>query len=881
MWAEHWSDPMIVAGTHDPYLVALSILVASFASYTALDLGSRLGAAQGLARRVWLVAAAITMGGGIWAMHFVAMLAFVMPIHMSYDIGLTALSLIMAIAVTGIGFHVISRHSESPLRLMLSGVFMGLGIVSMHYTGMAAMRGHVDIAYDPLYVVLSVLIAIVASTAALWLAFRTTNLRQKLIAAVIMGLAISGMHYTGMRAASFTTHVPVDGARVDASLNQTNLALAVAGITFLILIFALIASLFDRQMAMAAKREALLRLTVDTIPTMVWAARSDGSAEFFNMRWLDYTGLTLDEVRDWGWAVAIHPEDLKSLTDIWRAIIASGEPGETEARLRRSDGAYRWFLFRAVPLRDEAGKIVKWYGTNTDIEDRRLTEQLTQQAERRLRAAIDIIPAIVWTTLPDGTNDFHNQRLQSYTRFSLEQAQGTGWTAMLHPDDVAQHIDTWRNSVETGNSFECESRLRRFDGEYRWFLARAEPLRDERGNILKWYGTNVDIDDRRRAEQALRRSEAYLAEAQRLSLTGSFGWRIESGEIFWSDETYRIFECSPTLKPTIELVRERIYPEDLALVEHAIQRASDYRLPIDIAHRLLMPDGTVKYVKVLAHAAADQSRGLEYIGALTDVTETKIAEEALHRAQAELAHAARVATLGEMAASIVHEVNQPITAIVTEGGACLHWLHREPPDLDEVHASVKSMVSEGHRAGQVVQRLRVLAKKSDPLKVVLEINDLIKEVLLMVERELMSHRVTARTELVNTLPPVLGDRVQLQQVIINLIMNGIDAMVSITDRPRELVIRSERHKKDQVIVAVQDSGIGISPMDMDRLFDAFFTTKPGGLGMGLRICRSIIEAHGGRLWASRNVGSGATLQFSLPLQQCRGIVQTATKQSDQ
>ena len=244
----HWSlvqigaIPMVVTGTHDPYLVALSILVAAFASYTALDLGGHVAAARGLARRVWLVAAAITMGGGIWSMHFVAMLAFIMPIPMSYDIGLTALSLVVAIFVTGGGFYVISRQSASPLRLVFSGIFMGLGIAAMHYTGMAAMRGHAELSYDRLFVALSLVIAIGASTAALWLAFRTTDLGQKLVAAVVMGLAISGMHYTGMRATIFTAHGPVHEAQGNASLDQTNLALAVAGITFVILAFASIAS---------------------------------------------------------------------------------------------------------------------------------------------------------------------------------------------------------------------------------------------------------------------------------------------------------------------------------------------------------------------------------------------------------------------------------------------------------------------------------------------------------------------------------------------------------------------------------------------------------------------------------------------------------------
>src|ERR1700726_832664 len=251
---------MILTGTYDPYLVALSILVACVASYTALDLSAHVGPARRFARRVWLVAAALTMGGGIWSMHFVAMLAFIMPTPMSYDIGLTILSLVVAIFVTGGGFYVISRRRASPLHLVLSGIFMGLGIAGMHYTGMAAMRGHVELRYDPLFVALSLVIAIGASTVALWLAFRTTDLWQKLVAAVVMGLAVSGMHYTGMRAAIFTAHGPVPEAQASESLDQTNLALAVAGITFIILAFASVASLFERKRAEEALRQAQAEL---------------------------------------------------------------------------------------------------------------------------------------------------------------------------------------------------------------------------------------------------------------------------------------------------------------------------------------------------------------------------------------------------------------------------------------------------------------------------------------------------------------------------------------------------------------------------------------------------------------------------------------------
>jgi NO-binding membrane sensor protein with MHYT domain len=479
---------MVVTGTYNPFLVALSILVASFASYTALDLSAHVGPARGFVRRVWLAAAALTMGGGIWSMHFVAMLAFIMPTPVSYDIGLTALSLVVAIFVTGVGFYVISRQSASPLRLVLSGIFMGLGIAGMHYTGMAAMRGHAELSYAPIFVALSLVIAIGASTVALWMAFRTTDLGQKLVAAVVMGLAISGMHYTGMKAAIFTAQGPFQEAPVNASLNQTNLALAVAGITFIILAFAAVASLFERTRA----------------------------------------------------------------------------------------------------------------------------------------------------------------------------------------------------------------------------------------------------------------------------------------------------------------------------------------------------------------------------------------EEALRQAQANLAHVSRVMTLGELTASISHEVNQPLAAVVTNGQICLRLLALETPRPDEMRAAVERIVRDANRASEVLQRIRALAQRSEPQMVSLDINDVIREAIPLVQREVSNHGASLRAELASALPPVLGDRVQLQQVVINLLINGVEAMAPIMDRPRELHIRSQ-HDAGQVHVAVRDSGIGIDSGTAEQLFNAFFTTKPSGMGMGLSISRSIIRAHGGRLWASPNPDHGAAFQFTVPI----------------
>jgi NO-binding membrane sensor protein with MHYT domain/two-component sensor histidine kinase len=477
---------MVVTGTYDPYLVTLSILVACFASYTALNLGGHVGATRGVARRVWLVAAAITMGGGIWSMHFIGMLAFVMPIPMSYDLGLTALSLLVAIFVTGGGFYVVSRQSTSPLHLGLGGIFMGLGIAAMHYTGMAAMRGRAELSYEGLFVALSLVIAIGASTAALWLAFRTTDPWQELAAAIVMSLAISGMHYTGMRAAIFCASDAVHETQVDARLDQTSLALAIAGITFVILAFASIASLSEQRRA----------------------------------------------------------------------------------------------------------------------------------------------------------------------------------------------------------------------------------------------------------------------------------------------------------------------------------------------------------------------------------------EEAVRQARADLARVNRVTTMAELTASLAHEVNQPISAGVTNAYACLRWLDGDAPNLEEARAAAKRMTKDIARAAEIISSIRASFKKSTPQLELLDVNEVIREMIVLLCGELTRYSISVRQELAADLPNVMGDRVQLQQVMMNLVNNSIDAMRDL-DGSRELAIKSQRAENGQLMVSVSDTGVGL-PQQADQMFNAFFTTKLHGTGMGLSISRSIVESHSGRLWAANNSPRGACFHLTLP-----------------
>jgi PAS domain S-box-containing protein len=395
----------------------------------------------------------------------------------------------------------------------------------------------------------------------------------------------------------------------------------------------------------------------------------------------------------------------------------------------------------------------------------------------------------------------------------------------------------------------------------RWSVQRGGE-----GQPIGTLETNNDITERKRVEDTLRRvQETYLAEAQQLSHTGSFGWKVSSGEIFWSEEGFRIFGFDSTTRPSIELVLARVHPGDYALVQRVIDRAKSDRQDFAFEHRLQLPGGTVKHVRVVARAMRGETDNVDFVGAVMDVTPIRLAEIELQSTRTELAHVMRVTSLGELTASIAHEVNQPLGAVVANAEACLGWLDRESPDLNEAHAAIERIVRDGHRAGDVIRRVRALIKKTDTQMVPLDVNEIVREAMNIVEHELLRHRVSQRMELSSGLPAVVGDRIQLQQVLLNLIINGIEAMQPITERQRELVIRSEQDEARQVQVTVMDCGIGLSAESAQRIFDAFITTKSSGMGMGLSICRSIIQAHGGRIWASSSEPFGATFRFTLPL----------------
>ena len=1033
-----------------------------------------------------------------------------------------------------------------------------------------------------------------------------------------------------------------------------------------------------------------LQRVMDTIPALAWSAFPDGGVEFCNQRWLDYTGLSLDKVRAGELAETIHAQDTSDFREKWRAALRQGASLEAEARMRRADGSYHWFLIRAVPLRDAKGGIIRWYGTNVDIEDlkraqdevrkqtsrldelfeqapeavavlttddriarvnkeftrmfgyepdevlerpindlivpetlvessrehtrqlkqggrvevetvrrrkdgsevyvsllavpvttssgeqvvnyaiyrditeRKLSEERLRESEARFQAMADTAPVMIWMTGTDALCNYFNKPWLEFTGRTMEQEVGTGWIQGVHPDDVQGCFDGFLPAFHGRKPFRMEYRLRRADGEYRWVLESGIPRYTGAGEFAGYIGSNIDITDIKRAEEERRahlwflesmdrvnraiqgtndlepmmgdvldavlaifncdrawlvypcdpespswraamertrpefsgafalgvdlpmdakvanvfrlvrtssgavrfaagsdtavpsgiaerfsvqsqicmavypkvdrpymfgldqctharvwtaqeerlfqemgrrledaltsllilrnlgESERKLEEAQRLTHVGYWDRDLDTGLITWSDETYRIYGVSMEERViTLDRVQELMHSEDRPMVFEAVSAALRGASRYNVEYRVIRPDGELRFVHSQADVMWDESgrprrmfgtvqditerkraeeelraaetRFRTYVDHATDalfvhddqrkvvdvnrqaceslgytreeligmtppdfdpalgvddafiqwmkerldaggvfafetshrrkdgtffpvevrirpfshgghrfglalvrdITERKRAEETLRQTQAELAHVARVATLGELAASIAHEVNQPLAAIVTNGSACLRWLVGDSPNLEEARETARRVIRDGKRASDVIARIRALVQKTDTEKARLDINQAVQEVINLTQHEAVRKGVALRTELAGELPPVLGDRVQLQQVILNLVMNGVEAMSSVADRPRELLVRSRQHESAQVLVAVQDSGVGIDRKNLEKIFDPFYTTKSQGMGMGLAISRSIVENHGGRLWAAPNDGPGATFQFTL------------------
>jgi PAS domain S-box-containing protein len=653
------------------------------------------------------------------------------------------------------------------------------------------------------------------------------------------------------------------------------------------------------------------RLVVDNLPMMAWACRRDGTTEFINQQWLNFTGRSFHDSVRLGWRSSIHSEDVNRVDDFWADLLTTGQAGEIEARLQRFDSEYRWFLIRVALLKNEEGLIRGWYGTNIEIEDlkreeyllaaerrslemlaegkslatilenicraiesrsvktissillfddndnslrfaagNRLSEQwiaflmtlsigpascscgtaahlrkqivvsdiasdplwsehrdlamsnglrsawsrplisdsgkllgtfcnyyteprdsnasdlrllesaahlavaaiegdlsralLTnaledlKRSEVQMRAAIDAIPTQVWWAIPDGSTEFQNRRWLEYAGVTAEEARGWGWQKSVHPDDADLYLKKWQEIQASGGTGEAEARFRRFDGEFRRFLMRVDVLRDEKGNVVKWYGSNTDIEDLRRSEEALR------------------------------------------------------------------------------------------------------------------------------NAQADLTRISRLTTMGEFAASIAHEVNQPLMAIVTNAETCLQWLSHGPPDIGKAQEAAERIVESGQRAADIVRSIRTLSRKSGQDVTQFDINKSIQDVVALIQSELLRQNIALSIGLLPDLPLVIGTQVQFQQVILNLFRNAIESMEATLNVPRILGVTTEL-VDSRAQVSISDTGTGLDSANRAGIFEAFFTTKPQGMGMGLSICRSIVDAHGGRIWATDNSSRGSAFHFTIPV----------------
>ena len=747
-------------------------------------------------------------------------------------------------------------------------------------------------------------------------------------------------------------------------------------------------------------RELNLHLLVDSIAAPVAVMTPSGEVETVNKPNLEYFGKTLEDLKKWGTSDAVHPDDLPHAIEIWMEAIQTGQPYNVKERLRRFDGVYRWFEVRGFPLRGPDGRILNWCVLLTDIDDRQRAEEALRASEAYSAEAQRLSHTGSWHwNVGNGEVawseeycaifgfDFEKDK-PSYQLFIdrvhpedrpnvervlwadvREKRDYDGEYRLLLPDGSIKYLHSLgKCSIDQSGDVEyigavvdvtehkrAEQELRDSEERHRVVVEAASDAvisMDENGAILlanaaalrvfgydpteligkpltllmpeymrklhekgfkgylatgerhiNWQGTELtglrkngqefpveisfgelvkngrriftgfirDISERKRAEEALRRSESYLAEAQRLTHIGSWAGNILTREIFHSsDEHSRLYGLDPESGiPSFETLYQRVHPEDQVGLVKAFERASHDGIDVNVHYRIVLPDGTTKHVQAVGHPVLKPSgEAGEFVGFLMDVTERKRAEEErerLRQAQADLAHINRVSTMGELTASLAHEIKQPIAAATTDAKTCLRWLGRDEPDVGEAREAASRLIKDVSRASDIIGRIGSLFKKSVPNRELVDVNDVIQEMIALLRGEAVRHSISIHGDLASDLPKTMADRVQLQQVLMNLMLNGIEAMKDM-GTPGELTIKSEQDENRRIIVAIADTGVGLRPDQTEQVFNAFFTSKPQGTGMGLSISRSIVESHGGRLWASPNSGSGATFQFTLPIE---------------
>ncbi|MGY0557307.1 MULTISPECIES: PAS domain-containing protein [unclassified Lysobacter] len=648
------------------------------------------------------------------------------------------------------------------------------------------------------------------------------------------------------------------------------------------------------------------RSIFDDLPALVCLLKPAGGVELANRRCMEFFGATLEQMATWELADVIHPDDLATVSAAWTRAVETGDPYEVEGRHRRADGIYRWLHMRAHPLPDAQGQVTLWYLVQTDIDDRKRAEDLLKGEKRLLEmvASNDPLPDVLTalcTLVEEAVSDCHCGMLFS-------DASGRTWSQAIGPTLPSGYRHAMKGRSSAGDAGPCglaaasaqvvivpdvglDERWQRqgwstlalghglqscwsspIVGRGNHVLGSLAIYRGEPGLPTPFQRDLIDkvahiasiAVERAQHDAALKQSEAFLAQAQRISSTGGFSWHTVTDAMTWSDQVYRIFGLDPAVPATLEAMLARLHPEDLPSFSATLTRQRRDGGDFEHEHRLRLPDGSTRHLHVVARATQGPAGQLEYIAAVQDVTPRRISEEALGTLRSELAHMARITTLNTLTASIAHEVRQPLTGIITNASLSMRMLAADPPNIDGAREAALRTIRDGNRAADVITGLRALVDRKTVSNELVDLNDAAREVISLARTELQRSRVILRAELADDLPPVMSDRVQLQQVILNLLLNAADAMTGVEDRPRYVVITTGRDEGDHVRLTVRDVGVGFDPRQTERLFDPFYTTKSSGIGIGLSISRSIIESHQGRLWAVSNDGPGATFGFSIP-----------------
>jgi len=910
-------------GSYNYALVALSVLIAIFASYAALDLAGRVTAAGGWTRAAWLLGGAGAMGTGIWSMHYIGMLAFILPIPVAYHWPTVLLSLFAAILASVIALSVVSRRKMGASRAFTGSVLIGAGIASMHYIGMAAMRLPAICHFNSFLVVLSVVFAVLISLAALWITFHFRDEKtgigpEKLAGAVVMGVAIPVMHYTGMAAASFThSGMPVDLSHA-VSISTLGTA-GIAGVTFVVLGLALLTSSMDRRFAAQAlelQEEKLQR-------SEAYLAEAQRLSHTGSFGWSVASGHIVwsDETfRIFEFDPAItptvelilrrtHPEDRPFLQETLVQAARDRKAFDFEHRLMIPDGSVKYVRVVGHPSTNDESGDFEFVGAVTDITDRKRAEDALRRSEGNLAQAQRLTQSGSWSWNVRTDARFWSQ--ETFRIFGSDPEEVTpSWSDILervHPEDRPAIVQKAKTEATLKEDSEFDWRIVLPDGTIKHLHSIAHPVIDESGEITEIVGTLMDVTERKRAE-ALRDGESRILEMiardaplreilEKLVrvVESQFAGLLCSVLLLDEDGQHARHGAAPSLPepyakaidglcigPKAGSCGTAMYRREPVVVTDILQDplwkayrgvAEPYGLRACWSTPILAHSGNAlgsfaMYYREPRSPSPPETRVLEMATHLAGIAiERKLGREErerLRQAQAELAHINRVTTMGELTASLAHEVNQPIAAAVTDANTCLRWLTRDQPDVEEARQAASRIVKDATRAGEIISRIRLIFKKGTLPRALVDVNEVIQEMIVLLQSETMRYSITVRTELADV-PQVMADRIQLQQVLMNLVTNSIDAMRDV-EGTRELVICSQEAEIGQLMISVSDTGVGLPPLQAGQIFNAFFTTKSQGTGMGLRISRSIVESHGGRLWSVDNFPRGAVFHLTLPTQ---------------